>query len=200
MHCCRRDAELKVKLVAWKYSPLFAQFSDPLYVPIVRSLDGEGDLLVNFTPHQTPHPDSQGSTMMKTRRKAKAAAVDQDMEAASQADEEHAPNGLSNIEIPDDLDIESLQSILPDTSLTSPTPESIVQLYRVLLAQVEEADSAQRELEEARAEGERKDVELDQALQDKESQSKDYEASLESLQSELKEVKHERDQLGMYSF
>ena len=127
--------------------------------------------------------------MMMTRRKAKTVAVDQETDPTQN-------NSLSNIEIPDDLDIESLQNILPDTSLSSPTPESILQLYRVLLAQVVEADSAQRALEEARAEGERKEVELDQALQDKESLSKDFDASLESLQSELKEVKHERDQLS----
>ena len=127
--------------------------------------------------------------MMKTRRQSKAATVDQEMDSAS--------NSLSNIEIPDDLDIESLQNILPDSLLTSPTPESIIQLYRILLAQVAEAGSAQRVLEEARAEGERKDVELDQALQDKETLSKDFEGSLELLQSELKEVKHERDQLGI---
>ena len=151
--------------------------------PIVLSLDCEDDLLTS-----PPHT-SLGSAMMMTRRKAKTAAVDQETDPTQN-------NSLSNIEIPDDLDIESLQNILPDTSLTSPTPESILQLYRVLLAQVVEADSAQRALEEARAEGERKEVELDQALQDKESLSKDFDASLESLQSELKEVKHERDQLS----
>jgi nucleoprotein TPR len=103
---------------------------------------------------------------------------------------------LHNIELPPDIDLDSLQNILPDTSLTSPSPESIVSLYRLLLAQVEEADAIQRVLEEARAEAEKKDVELDQALQDRESQTKDLETSLDTLQSELKEVKQERDQLG----
>lgn len=134
---------------------------------------------------------------MKTRRKAKAEAVEHEHEASSQATEENAPNSISNLEIPADIDLESLQSILPHISLTSPSPESIVALYRLLLAQVDEADAIQRELEEARAEGERKDVELDQALQDRESHTNDLEKSLDALQSELKEVKQERDQLGM---
>lgn len=129
---------------------------------------------------------------MKTRRKSKAVAeADQD---GSQIAED---NTSHNIEIPDDIDLESLQNILPDTSLTSPSPDSIVSLYRLLLAQIEEADATQRELEEARAEAEKKDVELDQALQDRESQTKDLETSLDIIQSELKEVKQERDQLGV---
>jgi nucleoprotein TPR len=128
---------------------------------------------------------------MKTRRKSRAVAeADQD---GSQLAED---NTSHNIEIPDDIDLESLQNILPDTSLTSPSPDSIVSLYRLLLAQVEEADATQRELEEARAEAEKKDVELDQALQDRESQTKDLETSLDIVQSELKEMKQERDQLG----
>jgi len=130
---------------------------------------------------------------MKTRRKSKATAqADHD---GSQADE-----NMNTIEIPDDIDLESLQNILPDTSLTAPSPDSIVSLYRLLLAQVEEADATQRELEDARAEAEKKDVELDQALQDRESQTKDLETSLNIVQNELKEVKQERDQLGVFYF
>jgi nucleoprotein TPR len=130
---------------------------------------------------------------MKTRRKSKAATHAE----AGQDDSQMAEDGASHIiEIPVDIDLESLQNILPDTSLTSPSPESIVSLYRFLLAQVEEADATQRELEEARADAEKKDVELDQALQDRESQTKDLETSLDIVQSELKEVKQERDQLG----
>jgi len=130
---------------------------------------------------------------MKTRRKSKAAAHTEPDQGDSQMAED---NPLHNIELPPDIDLDSLQNILPDTSLTSPSPESIVSLYRLLLAQVEEADAIQRVLEEARAEAEKKDVELDQALQDRESQTKDLETSLDTLQSELKEVKQERDQLG----
>jgi len=131
---------------------------------------------------------------MKTRRKSRAnIQAELDVDGSQAADE-----NTNGIEIPGDIDLESLQNILPDTSLTAPSPDSIVSLYRLLLAQVEEADATQRELEEARAEAEKKDVELDQALQDRESQTKDLETSLDIVQSELKEVKQERDQLGMF--
>lgn len=140
-----------------------------------------------------PLDDNNVEHTMKTRRKSK---VEHEHEAVSQATEENAPNTISDLEIPSDIDIESLQSILPDVSLTSPSPDSILSLYRLLLAQVENADAIQREIEEARAEAERKDVELDQALQDRESLTNDLEKSLDSLQNELKEVKQERDQFG----
>lgn len=128
---------------------------------------------------------------MRTRRKSKAAV-------AVESDQEHDDEAATlNVEIPDDIDVDALQNILPDTSLASPSSDAIVSLYRLLLAQVEENDATHRELEEAQAEGERKDVELDQALQDKESQAKEYEASFDTLQNELKEVKQERDQFGV---
>lgn len=131
-------------------------------------------------------------TIMKTRRKSKATNLESDADG-----DDSFSNPFASFDVPDDVDLESLTNIVPeDINLTSPTPESIVSLYRYLLAQVEEIDASQRELEEARAEGERKDIELDQALQDRESQSHEYEASLDTLQSELKEVKQERDQLG----
>lgn len=135
---------------------------------------------------------------MKTRRKAKAEAAEHEHDASSQVTEENAPNTISNLEIPADIDLETLQDLLPDISLTSPSPECIVSLYRLLLAQVEQVENVYRELEEIRAEGERKDVELDQALQDRESHTRELESSLDALQIELKEVKQERDQLGMW--
>jgi nucleoprotein TPR len=141
-----------------------------------------------------PHHFTSGQVVdMKTRRKSKATA-----QAEHDADGSQADENTNTIEIPDDIDLESLQNILPDISLTAPSPDSIVSLYRLLLAQVEEADATQRELEEARAEAEKKDVELDQALQDRESQTKDLETSLDIVQNELKEVKQERDQLGVF--
>lgn len=129
---------------------------------------------------------------MKTRRKSKAEAV------AVESDQEEGADDSTSlaIELPEDIDVDSLQDILPDISISSPSSESIVAVYRLLLAQVQDGDALQRELEEARAEAERKDVELDQALQDKESQAKEHEASLEVMQKDTKDLKQEKEQLG----
>jgi len=135
--------------------------------------------------------------MMKTRRKSKAAA------AAAVEQEHEQPSSLATEEfhpftifIPGDVDLESLSSLLPDINITSPSPESVVSLYKLLLAHAFAVDATQRELDELRAEAEKKDVELDQALQDRESLSKELEASLESVHSEFNQIKQERDQLG----
>ncbi|KAJ3573187.1 hypothetical protein NP233_g2600 [Leucocoprinus birnbaumii] len=122
--------------------------------------------------------------MMKTRHKRKA------QEGTSQSDES------LTIFMPDDIDLATLSNLLPDTSITSPSPDAIVALYRLLLAQSAELETAQQELENAHAEAEKKDVELDQALQDKETGVKEMEALAESAQDELKKVKAERDELA----
>ena len=105
--------------------------------------------------------------MARATRRSKAAAA----AAAETASQETSPAPASSaqnvsaltVDIPEDLDFDFLSSLLPDTRLDSPTPESILSLYRLIVSQASDADAAQRELEEARAEVARKDVELDQA-------------------------------------
>ncbi|KAL0058021.1 Protein mlp1 [Marasmius tenuissimus] len=100
------------------------------------------------------------------------------------------------VPLPEDLDLDSLSNVLPDDfDIHSPTPEAVAVLYELLVSQSSNLDATQRDLDEARAESEKKEVELDQALQDRETQSKDLETQLESVQEELKQVKKERDQL-----
>ncbi|KAJ8468503.1 hypothetical protein ONZ51_g9602 [Trametes cubensis] len=137
--------------------------------------------------------------MMKTRRKSKAAA-------AAAAAEQHqetitrenspVPAATFTVNIPEDIDFDALSSLLPDVNLTTPTPDTLLSLYRLLLAQSSDTEGVQRELEEARAEIQRKDVELDQALQDRETASSELESTLESVQKELAQVKEERDALA----
>ncbi len=67
-----------------------------------------------------------------------------------------------------------------------------------MVTQVISLDNSERERDDARAELERKDIELDQVLQDKEGLSKDLEVSVEAAIEELNLVKQERDQLGSY--
>lgn len=133
--------------------------------------------------------------MMKTRRKSKAAAAAV-VESATR-ENSPAPPTLS-VNIPEDIDLDHLSSLLPDVNLSSPSPESLVLLYRVLLSHASDSESAHRELEEARADIQRKDVELDQALQDRETATSELESSAETLQKELSQVKEERDSLGVW--
>ncbi|KAF9255642.1 hypothetical protein L218DRAFT_1081738 [Marasmius fiardii PR-910] len=102
------------------------------------------------------------------------------------------------VPIPEDFDLDALSNILPediDIDLNSPSPDAIVSLYQLLLSQSSSLDDTQRQLDESRAEAEKKEVELDQALQDRERQSKDSETQLEIIQDDLKQVKRERDEL-----
>ncbi|EIW59409.1 uncharacterized protein TRAVEDRAFT_121374 [Trametes versicolor FP-101664 SS1] len=132
--------------------------------------------------------------MMKTRRKSKAAAAAV-VESATRENSPAPPTTLS-VNIPEDIDLDHLSSLLPDVNLSTPSPESLVLLYRVLLSHATDSESAQRELEEARADIQRKDVELDQALQDRETATSELESSAETLQKELAQVKEERDSLA----
>lgn len=99
--------------------------------------------------------------------------------------------------MPDDIDLATLSSLLPDTSITSPSPDAIVALYRLLLDQSSALETTGQDLETARAETEKKDVELDQALQDRETGIKEMEEQVEAAQEELKKLKSERDELGI---
>ncbi len=144
-----------------------------------------------------PHPGSSTPSMMKTRRKSKAAAAAASQETATR-ENSPAPSSAFVVNIPEDVDFDALSALLPDVNLSNPAPETIVSLYRLLLGQVADTDAAQRELEDARAEIQRKDVELDQALQDRETATSELESTLEAVQKELAQVKEERDALGAY--
>jgi nucleoprotein TPR len=121
-----------------------------------------------------------------TRRKSKAAESDTALPF--------------QITLPDDIDEDALSRLIPEISLTSLSPDDILSIYRLLLSQLTDFDSVRREGDEARAETERKDIELDQALQDKESLTNELEATIESVHKELEQLKQERDQLGSYGF
>ncbi|KAI0826824.1 hypothetical protein BC628DRAFT_1319381 [Trametes gibbosa] len=139
--------------------------------------------------------------MMKTRRKSKAAAAAAAVEptqGAATRDNSPAPPTNLTVNIPEDVDLDVLANLLPDVNFAAPTPETLVLLYRTLLAHASESDSAQRELEDARADIQRKDVELDQALQDRETATSELESTVETVQKELSQVKEERNALGVW--
>jgi len=138
---------------------------------------------------------------MRTRRKSKAAAAAAaELDAESVAPSETGTAGQTRVDfsvpIPDDLDFDYLSRVLPDVSFETPTPDSVLSLYRLVVTQAVGLESALHDLEESRAENERKDVELDQALQDRESSSSSLEVQVKGLQEELTKVKQDRDALG----
>jgi nucleoprotein TPR len=145
---------------------------------------------------------------MRTRRKSKqaaaaAAAAEVDIEQAASVAPSDAPASPSKVDfsvsIPDDLDLEYLSRLLPDVSYESPSQDAILSLYRLIVTQAGDLDGALRDLEESRAENERKDVELDQALQDRESSVFSLDVQVKALQEELVRVKQERDTLGEFN-
>lgn len=129
-------------------------------------------------------------TMMKTRRKAKAAA-----ETAS-AVSNGGDAGPFTIDIPDDVDTDALAAVLPDASFTTPSPDTVLALYRLVLAQGADIDNANRELDAATAEAEKKGIELEQVYQDKDNVARDAEAAVEAANAELAAAKRERDELA----
>ncbi|KZV92725.1 hypothetical protein EXIGLDRAFT_836242 [Exidia glandulosa HHB12029] len=137
-------------------------------------------------------------TRRKSKRTASSAAVAEPDDAGSQdATEDAGPSSQPSraIDLPEDLPIDALAALLPDISLESPSPDAIVSLYRLVAAQVAELESSSNELEEARAQALRKEVELDSAIQDRESTVRELETSLESVTAELSAAKQERDAL-----
>ncbi|KAH9056279.1 hypothetical protein EDB87DRAFT_1637584 [Lactarius vividus] len=138
---------------------------------------------------------------MRTRRKSKAAAAAAaELDAESVAPSEAGTAGQTRVEfsvpIPEDLDFDYLSRVLPDVSLDTPSPDSILSLYRLVVTQAVGLENAHHDLDESRAENERKDVELDQALQDRESSVSSLETQVKGLQEELTKVKQDRDALA----
>ena len=121
--------------------------------------------------------------MTTTRRRSKAAA-------------EQETEGPLTVILPSDIDEEMLSDLLPKANLFSISSEDVVALYRLIVTQAVNLDTSERERDDARADFERKDIELDQVLQDKESSLKEMETSVEAAHEELSRVKQERDLLG----
>jgi nucleoprotein TPR len=141
---------------------------------------------------------------MRTRRKSKAAAAaaaaDLDAESVAPSDAGTASQTRVDfsVTIPDDIDFDYLSTLLPGVSFDVPSPDTILSLYRLVVTQSLNLETALHDLEESRAENERKDVELDQALQDRESSVSSLEAQVKGLQEELTKAKQDRDALGKF--
>ena len=73
--------------------------------------------------------------MMKTRRKSKAAAAAAAQEAATRENSPIPSSSSFTVNIPEDVDFDALSALLPDVNLSSPAPETILSLYRLILGQ-----------------------------------------------------------------
>lgn len=135
-------------------------------------------------------------TLTRRKSKAAAAAAAAQQEAPSQDTDSPSTFAPFTISVPSDIDLDALGSLIPGEPLESPTEDTVLHLYRTLLAHVTQVDATTREVEELRAEAEKKEVELDQAYQDRENDKKEMEVLVDSLQKELGSVKAERDELG----
>ena len=157
-----------------------------------------------FPPHHSledfssfGNPFQMTSTRRKTKAAAAAAAVQQ---AASSQDIPSASTSVSlTVPLPSDIDLDALSALIPGEPLETPSEDTVLHLYRTLLAHATQVEATTREVEELRAEAEKKEVELDQAYQDRENDKKDLENLVDNLQKELTTIKTERDELGMYS-
>lgn len=138
-------------------------------------------------------------TLTRRKSKAAAAAAAAQQESPSQDTLSASTSAAFTISIPSDIDIDALSGLIPGEPLEAPTEDTVLHLYRTLLAHVTQVDATTREVEELRAEAEKKEVELDQTYQDRENDKKDTEILVDNLQKELKSVKAERDELGAYS-
>lgn len=149
---------------------------------------------------------------MKTRRKSSRKGtgtvdgeVDQEVASSQIADESQPPSPFQpvppslqsiHISIPQDIPLEPLSTLIPEASLDSPTAETIIHIYKFILAQAADLAGVTSELEEARAQIVRKDVELDQAFQDKESAVSELEKAVETTRNELKLSAQQREELS----
>ncbi|GJJ13307.1 hypothetical protein Clacol_007559 [Clathrus columnatus] len=138
---------------------------------------------------------------MKTRRRStrktgsKGEQDDSSQAAHSPSPSQVGPISLLNIQLPDDISLDSLSSLVPEVSFDAPTSEGLIRVYRIILAQASDLANATSDLEEARAQLLRKDIELDQAVQDKETAVSELEQSTEVARNELATVIQQRDEV-----
>jgi nucleoprotein TPR len=137
-------------------------------------------------------------TLTRRKSKAAAAAAAAQHEVASQDTPSASTSAAFTISLPSDIDLDALSALIPGEPLEAPTEDTVLHLYRTLLAHVTQVDATTREVEDLRAEAEKKEVELDQAHQDLENEQKRTETLEDNLQKELKSIKTERDELGAY--
>jgi hypothetical protein len=99
----------------------------------------------------------------------------------------HAQTAHLVITLPDDLEPSTLDSLTGSiTDWTSPTPETILSLYRLVVSQKVEFDNALQDWEQRL---QQKDADLEQALQDQETYRRESTEGIELLRMEVERLK-----------
>lgn len=128
---------------------------------------------------------------MSRRRSSRLKTAEPDADSVSQAGELLVP-------IPSDISVDQLKQFLPeDAQLDSPTPEVIIQIYRLILDLHERSEVSATELDEFRADAQRKEVEMEQTLVDIQNEAATAKNEVEKVRKELMGVSAEKDSFGM---
>lgn len=113
---------------------------------------------------------------MKTRRSKGSEAGQDDLQTL-------------DIDLPQNMDIEQLEQLVPGVQLKHPNNQTIVLVYEALLDRYRSVNALNMQIEEMRSESVRKEVELDQTLQDQDVRVKDLEQALSSKASEVENLR-----------
>ncbi|KAG8914820.1 hypothetical protein FRC01_003900, partial [Tulasnella sp. 417] len=125
--------------------------------------------------------------MSTRRRSSRLKTAEPDADSASQAAE-------LLVNLPSDISVDHIKQFLPeDASLESPTPDVIIQLYRLILDFSERAEAAATELDEFRADAQRKEVEMEQTVVDVQSEAARAKTDVERLSGELRSLAADKD-------
>ncbi|KAG8987496.1 hypothetical protein FRB90_003320, partial [Tulasnella sp. 427] len=124
---------------------------------------------------------------MSRRRSSRLKTAEPDADSVSQSAE-------LLVNVPSDISVDQLKQFLPeDASLEAPTPDVIIQLYRLILDLNERAEATTTELDEFRADVQRKEVEMEQTVVDIQHETARAKNDVQRLNGELRSVASERD-------
>lgn len=133
--------------------------------------------------------------MTSLRRSSRTKGHDADAASipASSNPESGAPFSLV---FPAEFPIDQIQQLLPNVSLTTPSPEAVVHALELLVDFAQRFEGISAELDESRAESQRKDVEIEQALADAEKDASQVKNELDVVKREVETLRKERAELG----
>ncbi|KAG8906638.1 hypothetical protein FRB99_006426 [Tulasnella sp. 403] len=139
-----------------------------------------------------------------TIRRTSSRLKGQPSQTAENVEESGAPSSGSvvepppfKIDLPSGIPIEQLSALLPEgTSLENPTPDTVLELYRLVLELQDLVDSNTAELDGARAEAQRKEIETEQAIVDLQNETSRLSGDLQRALGQLTTVRTDRDELA----
>lgn len=104
---------------------------------------------------------------------------------------------LPLISIPPELPVDQLKLYFPeDASLEDPSPEMIVELYRIILQLNEKAEDSTAQVDELRAEAQKREIEMEQAAADQQGESNRLSEDLRRVSAEVTALRTEKVELG----